>query len=191
MRENNTRDNTGFTTENAMRNRKDISVDGLLSYERIREILMMSDRKMPVYQDISSFSIALYALGYSDCPDLMSFADIDAPAAARILEKAFFPIGAEALPPDYKITESGDKYLLVIGDPRCPLHFAVLTDVRSDRPFFSKLPFFGSGFDSLAELVQEFSGQDGNRSPSVHYYRKGRKPEKACIERGRIFIVKD
>ncbi|MFO7838429.1 MAG: hypothetical protein R6X08_02870 [Desulfosalsimonadaceae bacterium] len=185
-------DFSGFTVQDFLLNGSDMSDEGLLICERIKEIMMMCDREDPVYEQISSFSIALYTLGYFDCPDLMSFQDVDGQEAAAILKENFTPVSAEDVPWDYHITQSPEKYLLVIGDPLFPLHFAVLTDIRSERPFFSKLPLFGSGFDSLAELMEEFSGYDGVSRYDVQYFKKKRdvtQPSEAS--KGKIYIVKD
>ena len=170
----------------------DMSDEGLRICERVKEIMMMCDREDPVYEQISSFSIALYTLGYFDCPDVMSFEDVDGQEAAQILKEHFTPVTVEEVPWDYHITQSDDKYLLVLGDPLFPLHFAVLTDFRNERPYFSKLPLFGSGFDSLPELMDEFSGYDGVRQYDVHYFRKNRDSASAsAMRKGRIYIVKD
>ncbi len=183
----------GFPAQDFMLNGSDMSDEGLLICERIKEIMMMCDREDPVFEQISSFSIALYTLGYfDDCPDLMSFEDVDAQEAAAILEEHFTPAGPEDLPWDYHITQSDEKYLLVIGDPLFPIHFAVLTDLRSERPYFSKLPLFGSGFDSLAELMDEFSGYDGVKRYDVQYFKKNQANSKfSDIRKGQIYIVKD
>ena len=108
--------------------------EGLLISERIAEIMAMCARDNPVYEQISSFSIALYTLGFFDCADLLSFEDVDEHEAAAILTEHFTPINPEELPLDYKITECRDQYLLVVGDPLFPIHFAVLVDARSPRP---------------------------------------------------------
>ena len=164
--------------------------EGLKASERIDEIMMMCDREHPVYEQISSFSIALYALGFFDCPDLMSLTDLDAREAAAILQENFVEIRQAALPAHYRITESRDRYLLVVGDPLFPVHFAALVDGQSPRPFFSKLPFFGSGFDSLEELIGEFAGRDGLTPEDVRFFKRtwyGRIPPEAV---GKIYIVK-
>jgi hypothetical protein len=163
--------------------------EGLRASERIDEIMMMCDRKQPVYEQISSFSIALYALGFFDCPDLMSFEDVAAHEAAAILKEHFTEIRQAALPDHYCITESRERYLLVVGDPLFPVHFATLVDAQSPRPFFSKLPFFGSGFDSLEELIDEFAGKEGVNPGDVHFFKRawyGRIPPDAV---GKIYIV--
>jgi len=182
----------GFPAENLMKGGLDISSEGLLICERIQEIMTMCAREDPMYENISSFSIALYTLGYSDCPDLMSFEDVDEREAAEILKEEFYPVHFEDVPVDYNIAEFGGRYLLVVGDPLFPLHFAVLTDTRSDRPFFSKLPFFGSGFDSLSELMDEFAGYDGIRHHEIRYFKQKPQRETASsIEKREIYIVKE
>ena len=140
--------------------------------ERIEEIIMMCDREQPVYEQISSFSIALYTLGFFNCSDLMSFEDVDAQEAALILSDDFIEIKQEALPLDYRITTSKERYLMVVGDPLFPIHFAVIVNTQSPKPFFSKLPFFGSGFDSLKELKSEFVGIDGVTTEDIHFFKK-------------------
>ncbi|MFP4667777.1 MAG: hypothetical protein ACLFMN_03180 [Desulfobacterales bacterium] len=121
--------------------RGNISPEGLQTCEHIEEVIMMCARDDPVYEQISSFSIALYILGYFDCNDLMSVPDTDTSEAGQILRQDFIPVRSENIPDDYKITEAGDKYLLVAGDPLFPEHFAVLTDRTSSRPFFPNSRF--------------------------------------------------
>jgi hypothetical protein len=164
--------------------------EGLQVSERIDEMTMMCGRKNPVYEQISSFSIALYTIGFFDCPDLLSFDDVDARDAAVILKEEFEPVHQENLPPEYRITESRERYLLVAGDPLFPIHFAVLTDMRSPRPYFSKLPFFGCGFDSLGELVSEFAGIDGVDPNDFHYFRKKWEMKIPASSMGKIYIIK-
>lgn len=170
--------------------RGNISPEGLQACERIEEAMMMCARDNPVYEQISNFSIALYILGYFDCNDLMSVPDTDPAEAGQILRQDFIPVGAEDIAEDYKITEAADKYLLVAGDPLFPEHFAVLTDKTSTRAFFSKLPFFGSGFDSLEELKDEFSGTDGVKSDEFYYFRKKSEGAIPPEAKGKIYILK-
>lgn len=165
--------------------------EGLLISERIEEIMMMCDREHPVYEQISNFSIALYTLGFFNCADLMSFQDIDAHLAAVILSEDFLKIKQEDLPQNYNITESKEQYLLVVGDPLFPVHFAVLADTASSRPFFSKLPFFGSGFDSFQELMDEFAGIDGISNDDFHFFRKTNFGTISPASIGKIYIVKN
>ncbi|MGM0452854.1 MAG: hypothetical protein ACQERN_06795 [Thermodesulfobacteriota bacterium] len=170
----------------------DISDEGLMICDRIKEIMMMCDRINPVYEQVSSFSIALYTLGHFDAPDLMSVQDVDAQEAAAFLSEHFTPVRPKDLPRHYRITQSDSRYLLVIGDPLFPLHFAVPTDLTKERPFFSKLPLYGSGFDSLAELMEEFAGYDGISRYEAHYFKQNQNQEQTPkIEKGRIYIVKD
>ena len=164
---------TGFsTTASLLREGLSMDNESFELTERIEEIMMMCDRDQPVYEQISSFSIALYTLGFFDCPDLMSFDDVDDHEAASILNDDFIEIRKEALPSDYCITASKEKYLLVVGDPLFPIHFAVLVNTRSPRPYFSKLPFFGAGFDSLEELEREFVGIGGVTSNDFYFFKK-------------------
>ncbi len=145
--------------------------DGILVRERIDETMRMCDREQPVYEQISNFSIALYVFGYLSSPDLLSVDDIDNVEAGVILQEHFDRIEKEDIPSDYHFTRSRDRYLLVFGDPLFPTHFAVVTDMQSGRPYFSKLPFFGSGFDSFEELKSEFVGIDGFKEEDITYYK--------------------
>ena len=165
--------------------------EGLLISERIKEVTMMCDRENPIYEQISSFSIALYVLGFFHVEDMLSFDDLDQCEAAEILKENFTKISEEDLPSDYNITESREKYLLVIGDPLFPIHFAVLADTNSERPFFSKLRFFGSGFDSLEELTSAFIGQDGVGIEDIHYFKKNISEPMSCPSPPKIYIVRD
>lgn len=177
--------------ENALeRYRSHISPEGLFMCERIEEVMMICARDNPVYEQISSFAIALYILGHFDCTDLMSVQDVEFVQAGQILQDDFIRIRAEDIAADYRITDSAEKYLLVAGDPLFPVHFAVLTDCTSPRPFFSKLPFFGSGFDSFEELVNDFTGIDGVGTDDFYYFRK--KPEGGipAESKGKIYILK-
>jgi hypothetical protein len=153
--------------------------------------MMMCPKERPIYEDISSFSIALYTLGFFDCSDLLSSDDVDAHGAAAFLREHFSEIKPEALPRDYRMVESEEKYLLVVGDPLFPIHFAVLVDSQSPSPFFSKLPFFGSGFDSLDELENEFVGIDGITPEDFHFFIKNRYGEIPSASKGKIYVVKN
>jgi hypothetical protein len=168
-----------------------ISHEGLVSKERIEEIMMMCARKNPIYEAVSCFSVALYAMGFLNCADFMSTEPVDAEEAGTILRDYFTPIREEALPVDYHITDSRDRYLLVIGDPVHPVHFALWVDSRDKGSFFSKLPFFGSGFDSPEELTAEFIGKDGIGPGDFHFYKKTGYGEIPPESRGKIYIVKN
>lgn len=170
--------------------RRHISPEGLRTCERIEETMMLCARENPVYEQISSFAIALYTIGYFDCSDLMAVEDIDPAEAGRILQEDFIRVAAEDIALEYRITESDEKYMLVAGDPLFPVHFAVLADCSSNRPFFSKLPFFGSGFDSLAELLDEFAGIDGVGPEDFHYFRKKAGGGIPADAMGKIYILK-
>ena len=146
--------------------------DGLLVGQRIDEILMLCDRNHPLYEQVSSFSVALYALGYFDCSDLMSFHDVLVFEAAEILRKEYSPVDYDDIAKEYRISASSERYLLVIGDPLFPVHFAVVVDNGAERPYFSKLPLFGAGYDSMAELMREFCGKEGVGREDFHYFRK-------------------
>ncbi|RJR48527.1 MAG: hypothetical protein C4576_08215 [Desulfobacteraceae bacterium] len=163
--------------------------DGPLALERIREVTTMCDREQPIYEQISGFTVALHVFGYFTCTDLLSADDVDHVAAGEILREEFVRIRREDIPLDYHIARSQDRYLLVIGDPLFPTHFAVLTDVKSPRPYFSKLPLFGSGFDSLEELKKEFIGIDGLTTDDIAYY-KLKRPEPNGKAPGKIYIFR-
>ncbi|MFZ5572255.1 MAG: hypothetical protein ACOZF0_17795 [Thermodesulfobacteriota bacterium] len=150
----------------------------------------MCDRENPIYEQISSFSIALYVLGFFSCPDLMSFEDIDSQEAGAYLRDNFMEIDRKSLPSDYRVTGSKDQYLLVIGDPSRPVHFAVFTDTRSAKPFFSKLHYFGSGFDSLEELQREFLGRDGLDENDIHFFKRKTAQRNAPLETGKIYVAR-
>lgn len=150
------------------------SDDALLVADRIKEIVMLCDRNHPLYERVSSFSVALYALGYFDGCDFMSFHDVLVFEAAEILRQEYTAVEAHEIAADYRLSASRERYLLVIGDPQFPAHFALLVNNREERPYFSKLPMFGAGFDSLEDLVAEFSGKEGVGAKDFHYYRKNR-----------------
>ena len=164
--------------------------EGVLTVERMKEALMMCDRDRPVHGQVSGYSLALYAMGFFDSPDLVSVPDVSAEEAGEILAEYFTEISEEQIPSDYHIAASRERYLLVVGDPLFPKHFAVVADRRNVRPYFSKLPFFGAGYDDLNELMDEFAGVDGVSREDVHFFRKdwyGQIPPSAV---GKIYIVK-
>lgn len=182
--------NAGFSTPKVLvRGSSGMNHECLQITERIEEIMMMCAREDPIYEQVSSFGIVLYALGFFDCPDLMSFQDVDTSEAGVILDEHFTEIKQEALPLDYHITESKDRYLMVVGDPLFPIHFAVLVDNRSSRPFLSKLPFFGCGFDSLEELANEFVGIDDVTQKDIHFFKRNRYGEIPQASMGKIYIA--
>ncbi|MDH3357503.1 MAG: hypothetical protein OEM06_08575 [Desulfobacteraceae bacterium] len=182
----------GFSTAKVLAsNGSPMDRENLQITERIEEIMMMCPREKPIYEDISSFSIALYALGFFDCSDMLSFDDVDSHEAADFLREHFSEIKPEALPRYYRMVESEEKYLLVVGDPLFPIHFAVLVDSQSPSLFFSKLPFFGSGFDSLDELKSEFVGIDGITPEDFHFFIKNRYGEIPPVSRGKIYVVRN
>ena len=153
--------------------------EGILISDRINEILMLCDRNHPLYEQVSSFSVALYALGYFDCFDFMSFHDVLVFEAAEILREEYSPVDYDDIEKDFRISACRDQYLLVIGDPLFPAHFAVLVDNGALRPYFSKLPLYGAGFDSMAELEAEFCGKDGVELEDFRFYRKN-QPGRSC-----------
>ena len=165
--------------------------EGVLVSERMAEIMSMCDRNHPVYEQVTSFSVALYVLGFFDCPDFMSFQDVSAGEAAEILRTGFTEIEPGQIPEAYHITRSRDQYLLVIGEPLFPSHFAVVADNSAIRPYFSKLPFFGAGYDSMDELTGEFAGIDGITAADFHFFRKNRVGRIPPSSIGKIYIVRD
>lgn len=164
---------------------------GLMISERISEVTMMCGREHPIYEHVGSFGIALYVLGFIDAADVMSFRDIDQGDAAGILKEHFTEIDKTDLPSTYRIAESPQKYLLVIGDPAFPVHFAVLTDAQSQKPFFSKLRYFGTGFDSLEELMSDFLEEGGISDADIHYFRQNISEVVAPSSTAKIYIIKD
>ncbi len=167
-----------------------MDTDGILVKERIDEIKRMCDREQPIYEQISNFSVALYVFGFFSSPDLMSVDDVDNVGAGNILKEHFEKINKEDIPSDYNITLSPDRYLLVFGDPLFPTHFAAITDMRSIRPYFSKLPFFGSGYDSLKDLKAEFVGIDGLTADDITYY-KWKQPIQVKQKSAKIYTIRD
>jgi len=165
--------------------------DGILVSERIKEVSMICSRENPIYEQVSSFSIALYVLGCFKVPDVMSVDDVDSVEAGNLLKEHFTPLMEAELPDKYQITESKDRYLLVIGDPLFPVHFAVLTGVNGNKSFFSKLRYFGSGYDSLEELINEFIGEDGIGYKDVHFYKRNKDKGRPSSTEPRIYIFKN
>ena len=146
-------------------------MDSLLMVERINEVETMCDRYNPVYEQISGFSIALYVIGCFDSQDLISVNDLDDFDAADFLKENFEEISKMDIAPGYKMTENGKRYLVVLGDPELPKHFAVITDLESKRPFFSKLKYLGSGYDTLEELINEYQDEGVTGYEDVHYFQ--------------------
>ena len=172
---------------------KIVSMDyeGILISERMKEIMGMCERNNPIYEQVSSYSVAFYTLGFFECRDFMAFQDISADQAVDILKSEFSEIKFDEIPKNYQITNSKDQYLLVIGDPIFPEHFAVIVDMNSSRPYFSKLPFFGAGCDSMDELVKEFAGYENITANDFHFFRKERWGQIPPESRGKIYIIKD
>jgi hypothetical protein len=165
--------------------------DAILIKERINEVIMICARENPIYEQVSSYGIALYILGCFNVPDVMSIDDIDQVEAGNILKEHFIPIAENDLPSKYHISEFREKYLLVIGDPLFPKHFAVLTDINGKKSFFSKLRYFGSGFDSLEELMNEFIGEDGVTYKDVHFYKRNGPKDRHSLTQPKIYIYKN
>ena len=148
-----------------------LNVNSLLAIERINEVEMMCARNNPIYGQISGFGIALYVLGCFDARDLLSVDDLDFSDAAAILKERFVEVDKMDLPPGYKIATDDRRFLMVLGDPVCPVHFAAIVDMESARPFFSKLRYFGSGCDSLEELIEDHLDEGIKSYEDVHYFR--------------------
>lgn len=165
--------------------------EGFLVLERMKEIMGMCERMNPLYENISNFSVAFYVLGFFDSPDCMSFEDLSEDQAVDILNSEFSEINFDEIPEDYHIAKSKERYLLVIGDPLFPLHFAVVSDKCNSRPYFSKLPFLGAGYDSLDELFREFNGIDGLTANDFHFFQKKQLGKIPSLSMGKIYIVKD
>jgi hypothetical protein len=143
--------------------------EGVLVSERLAETMMMCSRENPIYEQISNYGIALYVVGVLRCGDLLSVEDIEVTKAAQILKERFEKV--DSLPMDYDIRSSPERYLAVVGDPYFPEHFAVFTSSTAQKPFFSKLRFFGSGFDSIEEIRREFTGFSRNGFHELSFYR--------------------
>ncbi len=166
-----------------------MSQESLFISERMEEVSRMCERENPIYEQISSFSIALYVTGVIKCPDLLSFEDIDSQEAARYLKENYTEIRPDELPVDYHIRKADETYLLVIGDPSHPVHFAVFTESGSPKPYFSKLTFFGSGFDSLDELKKEFLGKEGIGEEDIHYFKQAIEPARSGLTMGKLYFI--
>jgi len=168
-----------------------IDDQGIIVSDRIEEVMMMCGRSHFIYEQIGNFAIALYVLGFLDAEDIMAVNDIEAGEAAGLLTEHFTEIKEKDLPLNYSIEKSKERYLLVIGDPLFPLHFAVLADTQSQRPYFSKLRYFGSGFDSLQELMSDFLGEDGLGYKDIHYFKKKHFGSGSRALSANIYIVRD
>lgn len=150
-------------------------MESLRTMERIREVEIMCTRDEPLYERISNFGVVLYVLGCADCDDLMSMEDIDDRDAADFLRSHCSKLSKIEMDGCYRVSDSAEKYFMVLGDPAFPKHFAVIVDMRSKRPFFSKLRYFGAGFDSLEELLNEYSDSGVAGYEDVHYFRLEKK----------------
>ncbi|MFH0727959.1 MAG: hypothetical protein V2B19_16655 [Pseudomonadota bacterium] len=148
-----------------------MNVNGSAISERMDEARSVCARYNPIHGEISNFSLALYVLGSIKAPDIMSAEDFDMSEAAAILRENFREIDESEIASEYSTVDSKDRYLLVLGDPQFPVHFAALVDKNSKAPFFSKLPYFGSGFDSLEELRKGFSRESTTGICDAHYFR--------------------
>jgi len=150
-----------------------MNIDKSKMSERLHEVRMMCDRHNPVYEQISNYSLALYALGcFDDTSDFMDIEDLDVCQASEILKENFELVDEKNIPYDYEIDESKERYLLVLGDPLFPQHFAAVTDIQKEKPFFSKYRYMGSGYDNLEELMMEYSVEEKMGSEDIHYFRK-------------------
>jgi len=164
---------------------------GLIVASRIDEVMLMCGRRHFLYDQIGNFAIALYVMGLLDAQDITALDDLESEEAGTFLSEYFTQISKKDLPSDYTITQSKDRYLMVIGDPLFPLHFAVLTDTQSRRPFFSKLRYFGCGFDSFEELISDFLGEDGLSYRDIRYFKMKRRATASSNLPANIYIVRD
>ncbi len=139
--------------------------------ERLNDVSRICGREHPIYEHVGNFGLALYVMGFFKCRDIMMVEDVDDVEAGTILKEHFVPVEKEKIPTNYNILKFKEKYLLVIGDPVFPTHFAVLINQHSPQPFFSKLKIYGAGYDSLSELESEFIGWEGIGPEDFHYYR--------------------
>lgn len=151
--------------------------------ERLGEVSRICGREHPIYEHVSNFGLALYVLGFFKCEDIMSVEDVDEVEAASILKEHFIPVEKKDIPSNYNILKSKEKYLMVIGDPAFPTHFAVLIDMHRPQPFFSKLKFYGAGYDDLSDLKSEFVGWEGVEEDDFIYYkmRPLHEPVESCL----------
>jgi len=165
-----------------------MKMESLRTMERIREVEIMCTRDEPLYERISSFGVALYVIGCADCDDLMSMEDVDDRDAADFLRSHCSKLSKIEMDGCFRISDSTEKYLMVLGDPNFPKHFAVIVDMRSKRPFFSKLRYFGAGFDNLEELLNEYSDSGVAGYEDVHYFRlEKNRPQTASMQpQGRL-----
>lgn len=148
-----------------------MNVNGSAISERLHEATSVCARYNPIHGEISNFSLALYVLGAIKAPDIMSAEDIDMAAAATMLNEKFQKIDASEIPDGYRAIESKDRYLLVLGDPLFPDHFAALVETESKTPYFSKLQHFGSGFDGLEELQNDYCAESTRGRHEPHYFK--------------------
>ncbi len=121
----------------------------------------------------------------------MSFQDVSADEAAEILNADFSEIDFNEIPENYHIAESKERYLLVIGDPLFPKHFAIVADRGGSQPYFSKLPFGGAGYDSMDELIKKFAGIDGVTPDNFHFCQKEGYSQILPSYRGKLYFVRD
>jgi hypothetical protein len=149
----------------------EMRMDSLLMVERINEVEKMCDRNNPIYEQISCFSIALYVIGCFDSQDLISVDDLDDFDAADFLKENFEEIAKTDMARGYNMADCDERYLVVLGDPELPKHFAVVADLESKRPFFSKLKFLGAGYDNLEELLTEYKDEGVTGYEDVHYFK--------------------
>ena len=151
--------------------------------DRLNEVSRLCGREHPIYEHVSNYSLALYIIGFFKSPDIMTVDDLDEVDAGSILKEYFIPIEQAAIASDYNIKKSKEKYLLVIGDPVFPTHFAVLIDRHRLQPFFSKLKIYGTGYDSLAELEDEFVGWEGIGRDDFNFYKmkQSEEPQRVSV----------
>ena len=143
-----------------------------MSEERINEVNMMCGRENPIYEQISNFSVALYAIGYLKGKDILAVDNLDTTEVSEILKDDFVEVQKSDISEGYNLSESKEKYLVVVGDTVFPKHLAVIADMRGDKPFFSKLRNVGSGYDSLETLMNDLSDEKQLSQEDIHYFRK-------------------
>lgn len=148
-----------------------MNTNGTTVRERLWEANMVCARQNPIHEQISHYGIPLYVLGTIDAPDILSVEEVDMWNASDYLKENFARIDLSEIPPDYSVSRSDDRYLLVLGDPDFPLQFAAVMDMGSDTPFFSKSRHMGSGFDGLKELISDVSVDTDLPTPDVQYYK--------------------
>lgn len=139
--------------------------------DRINEAQWVCNCDTPIHSQISEYGLSLYILGLLDTPDIVSVDDYDMGMASEILRDRFLEVDETDIPQDYSAAESPDKYLMVMGDPSFPTHFAAVVDKSDSKPFFSKLRYQGSSYNSLEDIQQSFSYERDFDNLDIHYFK--------------------